>query len=269
MADYKCARPFTFSDATGKRWEVGIALYPSMSDEFVNDWYIQSHSEATVLAAGRMLYQQRDILAIDPATGNYVPFLGARHAILLSPSINPEYSQTIEPGWTPLFLNDCDCIHLDNPPAPLPPASPPWLRGWKVNRDWAPRHDGPVVHEATRLYPGDPSPPISKAVDGGNLGRAANEDAAHFAMQTASAAATRAIAARYVDQPSDAKPITPPTRSDQSVYTYVDPRQIVHATAPPQQRQPLIEERLVADYNIANERTRARLERRPVQPWAR
>jgi hypothetical protein len=152
--DLSVGRPFIFHDANGAAWELGVAVYPNMSQEFCDDWWIKYHAEAAVIARGELLIQWRDLLALDPADGTYKP-IGMKPApIFLSPAINPEYAQGILPGWPPLFIADLEAFPLDNP-------------NFNVfdnpNFITAPRYYGDPMHHAqpiTRLMPGDPSPPV-------------------------------------------------------------------------------------------------------------
>ena len=59
-------------------------------------------------AWGEPLLQQRVLLVRNQTGGAYTPIGAADPApILLDPAFNNEYSQTLEPGWPPLFIVDC------------------------------------------------------------------------------------------------------------------------------------------------------------------
>lgn len=74
--DLKIARAFVYHAADGLDYELGICAYPAMDDAFANDWYVQSFTEAAIVAAGRTLFQWRRLLALDPAYGRRRHLLG-------------------------------------------------------------------------------------------------------------------------------------------------------------------------------------------------
>ncbi len=97
MPELKVARPFRFRGADHVTYEFGIALYDGLSQEFVDDPWVQAHTEAAVLARGGLLFQQR--IVNDGLHG--VPiFLDASNAHL--------YSGGIQSGFDPLFRDDLD-----------------------------------------------------------------------------------------------------------------------------------------------------------------
>ena len=54
----KFARPCIITDATGRKWEVGIGVYPALDKSWTHP-IVQAHTEQAVLARGGWLAQWR------------------------------------------------------------------------------------------------------------------------------------------------------------------------------------------------------------------
>ncbi len=151
--DIKVARPFIFNSPAG-RFELGIAVYPGMDDAFAADPWVVAHCEDAVVARGGTLFQFRTTISgLKP-----VPiFLGPVNAQWFTP--------TIEAGWEPLFRDDID-VNIEAPGIDDPNQPNPSGRDWAVGRHSSlMRDDANQLLATTKLFPGDASPPVSRAAD--------------------------------------------------------------------------------------------------------
>ncbi len=151
--DIHVARPFIFNSPAG-RFEFGIAVYPAMDDAFAADPWVAAHLEDAVVARGGTLFQFRTtITGLKP-----VPiFLGPVNAQWFTP--------TIEAGWDPIFRDDLS-VDLENPGIDDPNQPNPSGRDWAVGRHSSlMRDEANEQLETVKLFPGDASPPVSRAAD--------------------------------------------------------------------------------------------------------
>jgi hypothetical protein len=268
--DIRIARPFCLNGSNGRMYEYGIGYYPQVADHIADHWYAQWHTQSQVLARGGWLMQRRWLFnAVGAFNGPAMIWIGR-------PENSAMYGSDIVAGYAPIFFTDLQ--HFPDLEHPLPDAIPLWTDATGVT--WYRMNQTPTVPlrrqplpeppDTIRVWPGDPDPPIVAASDA-NCGRDRREEHRHRWHQMTQQRVINAEAARYIDVPNDPVPIPWPQPRDLSDFTYRDPRdpRDPPASATPPQLQPSASERPVMDYDIANEITRARLERRPVQQWAR
>jgi hypothetical protein len=251
MATLKVARPFCYSSPDGNVYELGIAVYDNMSDEFCTDWWVNYHTEAAVLARGLLLFQWRDLLGLDPTTGTYGS-IGFRAKIFLDPALNGEYTATIEPNWPPIFVADCDGFPMDDP---IPDArGTSQTLGFSGYRRFDDKHRRPIT-STIKVFPGDGvSPPVTRAAPPLDRSGEQHNDPRF---------ATPPPQLYPPDQPNDPKPIVWPTKPwDQGQYTWRDPRQDMPPAKRVEQPQPSPDDGRAAAQHYADEaRTRVRLNR--------
>jgi hypothetical protein len=164
--DLRIARPFSICGSDNKVYQLGVAYYPQMSDDFCANWHVQHNTQSQVLARGLDLVQYRWLGGVVPPTnggnGPMLIWIGTMY----SPAV---YGTEIEPGWKPAFFENFDFF----PPLDLP-ATPDFVpfgidaqgktfymphnsydRVLRRNRR---KTSGPP---AIKVFPGDPSPPVS------------------------------------------------------------------------------------------------------------